>query len=356
MTAFPFFLPVIVFLIIGFVCYKIFGGIFKQMKNQKRLAKDGSLAIAYVQNISQTGTTVNQRPEMRLSLEIENIGGQARQVEIKQLIDLGSIPRPGDRVYVIIDPQDPNNVVLSPIPFGNGGKVNTVDASGKSTGTIDLGNSQIKDFMALSPELRERGKPGVATVVSVIPSMGRTSQITLDIDNIGQPLKRVTITQIIDGAAPAAGTRLYYLYDPQNPDHMALSPSTISSGQNLGNGTNRLDPLVLGPQLLQLGAKAEGIIVSAKSVQLANPMLADRGYSKWDLVLNVKPQNGTDKPYQANLTISLTSKEKADKIAHAGAVVPLRYDALNPQTISIDSIAMGYPDPYEVVIRPLQTR
>ncbi|MGZ3871302.1 MAG: hypothetical protein ACXVJD_00205 [Mucilaginibacter sp.] len=346
-----FVIPLVVLAIIGFIIYKTFGGVFKQLKNQKRLAKEGTLSVAYVKSISQTGTTVNQRPEMLLSLEIENIGGRARQVSIKQLIDLGSIPRVGDRVYVIEDPEDPDNVILSPQPFGNGVNVQTVDNAGKPAGTVDLGNSQIKDFMALSPELRERGMPGVATVVSVMPSTGRTTQITIDIDNIGQPLKRATITQIIDGQAPVPGTRLYFLYDPKNPDHMALSPANLNTGQNLGTMTNRLDPLVLGPQLLKSGAKTEGTVVSANSIDLSNPMLATLGYSKWDLVLNVKPQNGTDKPYQANLTITLTSKEKADKIAYTGATVPLRYDPLDLQTVSIDSIAMGYPDPYETVIK-----
>jgi hypothetical protein len=29
--------------------------------------------------------------------------------------------------------------------------------------------------------------------------------------------------------------------------------------------------------------------------------------------------------------------------------VPLRYDPAEPQTVTIDSIAMGYGDPYEAV-------
>ena len=345
-----FLIPVVIILIVGFVFYKVFGGVYKQIQNRKRLAQEGSLAIAYVQSISQTGTTVNQMPEMRLSLQIENIGGQPRQVEIKQLIGLGSIPRAGDQVYVLVDPKDPNNVVLSPTPFGGNARTKLVDDNGNTTGTIDLNSNIMKGYMALSPELRESGKPGVATIVSIMPAGGRDSLITMDIDNIGEPPKRVTITQPIDGYAPVIGTRLYFIYDPQHPEVMALAPSAMTGGQTLGVGANRLDPLVLGPQLLQVGAKATGTVLSAKEVQLANPLLAQKGYSKWDLVLNVKPQNATP-PYQADLTISLSSAEKAAKIAHADAEVPLRYDPLDLQTISIDSIAMGYPDPYEAAIK-----
>ena len=143
------------------------------------------------------------------------------------------------------------------------------------------------------------------------------------------------------------------MYDPQNPDNMALSPASFTQGQTLGVGANRLDPLVLGPQLLQAGAKAAGTVTSAKPMQLASPILADQSYSKWELGLNVTPQSGLVKPYQATLVISLSNKEKADKMAHTGAVVPLRYDPLNLQTISIDSIAMGYPDPYEAAMKAM---
>jgi len=112
--------------------------------------------------------------------------------------------------------------------------------------------------------------------------------------------------------------------------------------------------LVLGPQLLTLGAKATGMVESVKQIPLANDPMASKGFSKWELVLTVKPALGLVVPYKANLTIALTSKEKADKIAYEGAEVPLRYDPNDLQTISIDSPAMGYPDPYAEVIRTFQ--
>jgi hypothetical protein len=326
--SFYFLIVTVVILITGFIFYRVFGGIYKQMQNRKRLAREGILAVAYVQSIAQTGTTVNQMPEMRLSLQIENVGGQSRQVEIKQLIDLGSIPSAGDQVYVLIDPKDPANVVLSPTTFAGGVQTKIVDEKGNNTGTVDLNSNAVKSYMALTPELREKGKLGVATIISVIPAGGHNSQITMDIDNIGQEVKRVSITQPMDGYSLITGTRVYFLYDREQPAVMALAPSATMGGQNLGTGTNRLDALV----------------------QMANPLLAQKGYSKWELVLTVKPQDVTP-AYQANLTISLSSTEKAARIAHEGAEVPLRYDPLNLQTVSIDSIAMGYPDPYEAAIK-----
>ena len=347
-------IPVVIIAGMAFIFYRAFGGYFFQMRNRKRLLSEGNMAIADVLSIAQTGTTINQVPEMLLSLRIENTGGQPRTVTIKQLRDLGSMPRAGDRVYVLTDPKNPDNVILSPAPNGNGLTVPITDSAGKPTNaTMDMSSTQAKDIFALSPDLQQRGKLGVATIVSLVPVAGNNSQVTMDIDNIAQPVKRVTITQVIDGYAPAPGTRLYFIYDPQNPDHMALSPASFSNGQTLGVGSNRLDPLVLGPQLLKDGAKATGTVTSAKPMQLASAALAGQGYSKWDLTLDITPQSGLAKPYQANLVISLSSKEKADKIAREGAVVPLRYDPLNLQTVSVDSIAMGYPDPYEAAMKAM---
>ena len=65
------------------------------MGNRKRLIREGSMAVADVLSIAQTGTTVNQVPEMLLTLQIENAGSKPRQVTVKQLVDLGSIPRAG---------------------------------------------------------------------------------------------------------------------------------------------------------------------------------------------------------------------------------------------------------------------
>lgn len=344
-------LYIVVIAFFGFLFYMTFGRVLKSRQNIKRLAQEGDLALATVMEVGQTGTTVNQVPEMRLLLKIENVGSQPRQVEIKQLIDLGAIPRAGDRVYVLIDKADPNNVVLSPMPTGKWSQVNLTDGEGHAAGTADLGSDQVKDFMSLSPALRERGKIGVGIIAAVEPGSGGDMQVTFDIDNIGQPRKRVTVMQRIEGFAPPVGARVYFLYDPQDPDQLALAPASMTGGQTLGVGSNRLDPLVLGPQLLELGAKAQGEVKEVQSVPLVNSFLGDKGFSKWALIIQVTPLTPAVAPYEAHLTISLTTPEKAARIAKIGALVPLRYDPLDLQTISIDSLAMGFPNPYEDVMK-----
>jgi hypothetical protein len=57
---------------------------------------------------------------MRLVLDIERAGEMPRRVTITQLVDIGAMPRAGERVYVLIDPAHPNRVFLSPAPSGAG--------------------------------------------------------------------------------------------------------------------------------------------------------------------------------------------------------------------------------------------
>lgn len=61
----------------------------------------------------------------------------------------------------------------------------------------------------------------------------------------------------------------------------------MTNGQRIPAMANRLDPLVLGPQILQDGAKATGTIVSAVPQPMNNPALEAKGCSKWQLVVDV---------------------------------------------------------------------
>ena len=335
------FIPLIV---IGLTAW-VFGRIYINRRNRRRLIKTGNMGIARVVSVSQTGVTVNQVPQMKLVLDIEQAGAQPRRVTIKQLIDLGNIPRAGERVYVFSDPQNPDNVVLSPSASGAGLQVNLATGVGAPQ-PMNLDSDLIKDVMGLTPQLREHGKPGIANIVSVTPTSTSASQVVLDVDAIGTPPKRMTITQIIDWTIPSPGERVYILQDPQNPDTAALVPPSMMNGQSIPAGANRLDAVVLGPQILEKGATAKGTVVTCTEMSLNNPALSAKGFTKWQMGIHVVPDNGTP-PYSASLTISLTSPEKAVRLARVGADLQLRYDPLDLQTISIDSIAMGYGNPYE---------
>ena len=341
-------IPVLIAIVAIGITALVIGVPLARFKRRRHLLQHGEMAVARVLTISQTGTSVNDVPEMRLVVDVERAGEQPRRITFAQLIDLGSMPRAGERVYVMIDPKDPDRATLAPSPTGAGIKVTTSSADGGSPVEVDLGNDSVRDVVALSPRLREHGRLGIAKVVSISSTATTAKQLVLDIDKIGVAPRRVTITQIVDGAPPDAGERVYILIDSGDPNVVALLPASMTNGQRIPVMANRLDPLVLGPQILRDGAKATGTIVSALQQPMNNPALEAKGCSKWQLVIDEKPEDGTP-AYQATLIISFTNPEKAQRATRIGADVPLRYDPMDRQTFAIDSIAMGYGDPYEAV-------
>lgn len=83
------------------------------------VVKNGYEAVADVVNIGQTGVTLNNVPMMRVELRIHH-NGASWDVTIKQFIDLGNIPRVGERVRVMVDPADNCRVMY--MGLANGGR------------------------------------------------------------------------------------------------------------------------------------------------------------------------------------------------------------------------------------------
>jgi ribosomal protein L7/L12 len=214
----------------------------------------------------------------------------------------------------------------------------TVRTSGDVNGVPDI---SVQNGTLGSPL---RGSLGVAEVTSVSSWGTDADRVGLELDAIGAPKRNVS-APLPSGLKLENGDRVYVLIDPEDDQDVSILPASMTGGQSLPKGGNRLDALVLGPQLLKSGSQASGVVKSAEPQPLGNPALAAHGMSKWLLELEVQPERGW--PYRAELTITLSTPEKAARIAHPGAEVLLRYDPEDPKTLSIDSIAMGYGDPYE---------
>jgi hypothetical protein len=76
---------------------------------------DAVLAQATILNMWDTGTTLNDNPQVGLLLEVHPIGGQPYQVQTKSLVSRLKIPmiQIGNVVPVKYDPRDPSKVVLA---------------------------------------------------------------------------------------------------------------------------------------------------------------------------------------------------------------------------------------------------
>jgi len=234
------------------------------------------------------------------------------------------------------------------------GLVASVNATGGATAD-GLTMNQLQDVAAISPRLRENGTMGVATILSMEPGAGAATRISLEVDSVVEKKRVVTTEQVMNGFSYSVGDRAYIFVDKTDPNMVALVPLSFTGGQKLDATANRLDPLVLGPQILHEGKKGEGTVTAAEQVPLNNPVLESRGMQRWRLTMHIAPADSTP-AYDADVTITFTTQDKVERICKVGATVPVRYDGNDPKSFVTDSMALGYPDPYETVIAALKAQ
>lgn len=74
---------------------------------QSELVHAGRRARAVVVAVEDTGLTINDNPRVRIRLRVEPDGEPAFELERKLVVSRVSIPRAGERVEVLYDPDDP---------------------------------------------------------------------------------------------------------------------------------------------------------------------------------------------------------------------------------------------------------
>jgi hypothetical protein len=85
----------------------------------RQLLAKGQLATAKVLRLSETGTTVNRQPLVRLRLEVQPPSGLTFEAETERLMSLVEIPQftPGSLVHVKFDPETRAVAILSAEDF-----------------------------------------------------------------------------------------------------------------------------------------------------------------------------------------------------------------------------------------------
>ena len=119
-----------------FLFYRLF---FAPMILASRLQKTGIAGKALIKEVSDTGVTINNNPQVKLLLEIKNSFGQKYTTTIRTLVSRLQpfVYQPGMTIPVLIDPKDDNKVVIDT----SGGRQSTRAANSLS----DTDQSQLKD-------------------------------------------------------------------------------------------------------------------------------------------------------------------------------------------------------------------
>lgn len=88
--------------------------VFRALRPDPTIMKSGIAAQATIQNVWQTGTYVNNNPQIGMQLEVRPPTGMAYTAQTTAIIPLVNIPQfqPGAVVPVKIHPTDPSKVAL----------------------------------------------------------------------------------------------------------------------------------------------------------------------------------------------------------------------------------------------------
>ncbi len=184
-----------------------------------------------------------------------------------------------------------------------------------------------------------QGQMGLAQVLaSPTTTFDGTRELSLELDAIGSPKRRVSA--MLDAGQTddfAVGSRLYVRLDAQDSSKVYVLPA--NAGPKLPEGSNRLDMVVLGPQMYKNGAHGKAVVKTADKLSSAI------GGGTWKLELDVTPERGW--PYRAELLTTVSTPEKAARVCVVGAEVPVLYDPDDPKTMCLDSVALGYGNPFQ---------
>ncbi len=288
----------------------------------------GRLTMATIVDISATHTSINYQPVMKIDVEVEQLDGPPKRCSIRKVIPPGMSLALGQMVAVVVDPKDPNRVYFA-------------DATALQR------KDPLADNLRLATSIPPQfsGSLAVGDVVALTPTGDGSISVQVDVVKIGQPHQTVFCLQRFPGTPPfTVGDRVYLKLDTLSPPRAGyIMPPEFTKGQTIPRTGNRVDALVLADEILFAGAKGQARINSA--VQQSLPETYTRqGISKWLLQLSVFPEDGSA-PYEGSASVGVSSPDKAAVVSQTGATIPIRYDPNDPQTFTIDSIAMGWGDP-----------
>ena len=202
----------------GFFLYRM----FKNMNQNSALVKTGVSAPAVIINAEDTGTTMNDSPQVRLTLQITPANRppfQAVTTTFVGRLQVGMIV-PGSSVTVRYDPNDISKVAIESLgaPAMNYGNVAAIQAA----------MQQQDQYYA---QLRQTGEEAPAKILTVtdmnirVGDNGSMFRFTFEvIPTYGEPFKAETQTAVADSSREkySVGKMVYVRYDPGNKAQVTL--------------------------------------------------------------------------------------------------------------------------------------
>jgi hypothetical protein len=204
--------------IAGFFLFRM----FKNMNQNSGLIKSGVPASAVIIGIQDTGVTMNESPQVRLTLQVtpaDRPPFQAVATTFVGRLQVGMIT-PGASVMVRYDPNDISKVAIE-----------SLGAPAANSGNIAAIQSALQAQDQYFEQLRKTGVEASAKILTVTDMnmrVGDTSamyRLTFQVTpSSGEPFKAETQCAIVDTSREkySAGKMVYVRYDPNNKAQVAL--------------------------------------------------------------------------------------------------------------------------------------
>ena len=209
---------VIVLGVTGFFLYRM----FKNMNQNSGLIKTGLSAPAVIIGLEDIGVTMNESPQVRLTLQItpaDRPPFQATATTFVGRLQVGMIT-PGASVNVRYDPNDLSKVAVESLgaPAANSANVAAIQAAMQAQDQYYEG-------------LRKTGEEALAKILTVtdmnmrVGDTGAMLRFTFEVTpKVGEPFKAENQSAVLNASREkySVGKMVYVRYDPNNKAQVAL--------------------------------------------------------------------------------------------------------------------------------------
>jgi len=204
--------------IAGFFLFRM----FKNMNQNSGLVKTGIPAPAVIIGVQDTGVTMNESPQVRLTLQVtpaDRPPFQAMATTFVGRLQIGMIT-PGASVMVRYDPNDITKVAIE-----------SLGASTVNSGNVAAIQSAMQQQDQYYEQLRKTGEEAKAKILTVsdmnirVGDSGSMFRLTFEVTpRVGETFKAETQAAIADTSREkySVGKMVYVRYDPANKAQVAL--------------------------------------------------------------------------------------------------------------------------------------
>ena len=171
-----------------------FGPMILRSVRRGKAEREGKMMIGTVRSVNQTGTYMNNQPQLRVVLDVQDANGASGKASMKQVFPLTAMPQVGQQLAVVINPKDASEAFLA-----NQAALHRPHAR----------TAQLISNAAAVPANMHPDKPWVGDIVAITPIGDGNDSYQVNVVHVGQPPSPVFCRQsFVEGHPYGVGDRV----------------------------------------------------------------------------------------------------------------------------------------------------